>query len=269
MTGYGEASWQDEQCALHVTIKTLNSRYFDLNLRFPSLFWGSEIWWRKELQQCLQRGKVMVSLSCESYGVPNLSFDTKAIHATYAILANLAEQLHADTDMLGWLLNKPGIIKLKQPALQPAHLVALNKVMTEAIAQCIASRKHEGEQLTTQLRDAIAQLIALKDEVEQCDKERGDMLKHKHDTGSSYCETCQNGGGITEEKVRLTSHLAFFDKIMKTGEGGGKKLDFLAQEMGREVNTIAAKAQHATLQHVVVQMKEILEQVREQLHNVR
>lgn len=287
MTGFGQARLDDGALRINVEIKSLNSKYLDLGLKFPKQFSEKELDLRNLINDKLERGKISVSIEWERYGQEEVKqVYNEKLFLTY--LENL-KKLEASSKTLAHnifelALNSPDVI---QNRLEPENIEddwnRITGVLLEAINQCEAFRKAEGNSLAVKLREYIGVIDhALQNVIELDpkriqkirDRIRGNVVNFFGEEGYDknrleqeiifYIEKLD----IHEERVRLKTHLDYFLQILDEKQSNGKKLAFLSQEIGREINTIGSKANDAEIQKHVVAMKEELEKIKEQLNNV-
>lgn len=287
MTGFGQARFDDGALRIAVEIKSLNSKYLDLGLKFPKQFSEKELDLRNLINDKLERGKISVSIEWERYGQEEVKqVYNEKLFLTY--LENL-KKLEASSKTLAHnifelALNSPDVI---QNRLEPENIEddwnRITGVLLEAINQCEAFRKAEGNSLAVKLREYIGVIDhALQNVIELDpkriqkirDRIRGNVVNFFGEEGYDknrleqeiifYIEKLD----IHEERVRLKTHLDYFQQILDEKQSNGKKLAFLSQEIGREINTIGSKANDAEIQKHVVAMKEELEKIKEQLNNV-
>jgi uncharacterized protein (TIGR00255 family) len=287
MTGFGQSNFDDGQVQINVEIKTLNSKFLDLSLRLPKIFADKEIEVRNLISEKLERGKVSLAIEHMRYGDSTIkqSYDEKLFVAYYAELKKLADKVVAPYDQLFQLaLNSPDVIQgnVKETG-DDEEWKRVRTCLEEAILKCHDFRKTEGKVLEKMLHDCIAVIASELKNVEQLDPKRAERIREKlkgnivaffgeegYDTNRLeqeiifYIEKLD----INEEKVRLNTHLDYFIQILKESQSNGKKLGFIAQEIGREINTIGSKANDANIQKHVVIMKEELEKIKEQLNNI-
>lgn len=281
MTGFGKASLQLSTKKITVEVKSLNSKGLDLNTRMPSVYRENELALRNLLAQKLERGKVDFSLFVEVTGEETSSKINAAIVKAYiaqmkAILPNADE-----TELMKMAVRMPDTMKTEREEIDPNEWKQIQTVIDEAIENMIAFRISEGASLEKEftlrienIRSYMNQALALDPERVTAIKERLqtaiDELKVNVDTNRFeqeliyYLEKLD----ITEEKVRLTNHLDYFLQTLNGSEANGRKLGFITQEMGREINTMGSKSNHAEMQKLVVMMKDELEKIKEQVLNV-
>lgn len=285
MTGFGKASVTAEEGVIQVEVKSLNSKFLDLNLRLPSGFSDKDLDVRNLVQERLERGKISVTVSFEKQGddKPKTHYREDLFVTHYLELKKLADRVMAPYDNLFELaLRSPDVaIDLEEKA-QPATLDKLMEALRQAIDQCITFRADEGKVLAGKLGEYSRSILKGLERIEKLDTGRVDKIKNRLRGNVSayfgeegfdknrleqeilfYIEKLD----IHEERVRLRAHLVYFDKAMNE-LSNGKKLGFISQEIGREINTIGSKANDAEIQREVVCMKEELEKIKEQLNNV-
>ena len=287
MTGFGSSIHDDGRNQLQVEVKSLNSKFLDLNLRLPKVFADREIEVRNLISEKLERGKVSVSIEFQRNGDQSLkqSYNEVLFVSYYAELKKLADRVVAPYDELFQLaLNSPDVIQnnIREESTDDDWDM-LRKHLLEAIQKCEQFRKTEGSVLESMLKNCCELIRENLTKVETLDPKRVERIRERlrgnvmnffgeeaFDTNRLeqeiifYVEKLD----INEEKVRLKSHLDYFLKILGETQSNGKKLGFIAQEIGREVNTIGSKANDAEIQKFVVVMKEELEKIKEQLNNV-
>jgi len=279
MTGYGEASLEDNTCYIHTTIKTINNKYLDIQATLPKGLIQRENTWRKRFKTHLKRGTVLFEITylTKQYPVKNL-INKNLVKGCYQELNKLANELGAQTDLLSYALQtSQTIIPPIEPSISKNQVVAIEKTVQEALEACVNTRKKEATQLYKQLLNCLQTLHDKLAELEERLPERNlalrNKLKEKMALKSEVCDVTplqpeQEILDVEEEKIRIKSHLAFFQQTLSQSGVVGRKLLFIAQEIGRELNTIASKAQDSILQHIVVEMKLALEQAKEQLQNL-
>ena len=280
MTGFGKSEVLVLTKKLTVEIRTLNSKNIDLNFRVPHIFRELEPQLRGLLNKGLTRGKIDVSVYIEGNSGKNTTQINKEVIDDY--IAQL-QGIHQGetTELLKMAIRLPDALKTEKEDLKEEEKEALLTVFSSALERVNDYRENEGAALG---KDFVIRLDVIKnllDDAILIDPERKEKitLKLKTVLDQLTLEIDQNRleqeliyylekYDITEEKVRLANHLAYFNEIMAQDQPNGKKLGFIAQEMGREINTIGSKANHSGLQKIVVQMKDELEKIKEQLLNV-
>jgi uncharacterized protein (TIGR00255 family) len=280
MTGFGKSEVLVLAKKLTVEIRTLNSKNIDLNFRVPHIFRELEPQLRGLLNKGLTRGKIDVSVYVEGNSGKNTTQINKEVIDDY--IAQL-QGIHQGetTELLKMAIRLPDALKTEKEDLKEEEKEALLTVFSSALERVNDYRENEGAALG---KDFVIRLDVIKnllDDAILIDPERKEKITLKLKTALDQLtlEIDQNRleqeliyylekYDITEEKVRLANHLAYFNEIMAQDQPNGKKLGFIAQEMGREINTIGSKANHSGLQKIVVQMKDELEKIKEQLLNV-
>lgn len=280
MTGYGKAEFQFENKNYILELRSLNSKGLELNARLPIHVREIEIRLKKSIGEFLKRGKIDMNLNIENISGSN----AKTINV--AAVNQYIEQLKSieDGDRLELLkiaLKLPDTLKTEIEDFDEAEIKLIETLLKKAIDALIGFRSDEGKILETEFNKRLVNLEGLLKEVEIIDPERSVKIKEKLKStlDTLQAEVDQNRFeqeliyylekyDITEEKVRLKNHIDYFKKTLGSDTSNGKKLGFIAQEIGREINTIGSKANHAGLQKLVIQMKDELEKIKEQLLNV-
>ncbi|MEN8885206.1 MAG: YicC/YloC family endoribonuclease [Winogradskyella sp.] len=280
MTGYGKSVLQLPTKKISIELKSLNSKSLDLNARMPSMYRAKELGIRKVIAKSLVRGKVDFSLFVEITGEDTSSKINKTVVNEY--IKQLKEVVDGDaTELLKMAIRLPDAITTERDDIDEDEWALINTEINEAITKIVAYRKDEGAILKQDFENRIATLTRLLEEVITMDPDRIDGVRARLEKGISdikekvdenrfeqelvyYIEKFD----ITEEKVRLDNHLDYFIKTLNSSDSNGKKLGFISQEIGREINTIGSKSNHAPMQKLVVQMKDELEKIKEQLLNV-
>ena len=288
MTGFGQATLNTGDVNISVEVKSLNSKFLDLNLRLAKQFSEKELDLRNIIAEKLERGKVSLSIDYQQTGRVEIrqSYNEALFVAYYNELKKLATKVNTTShDYIFQLaLNSPEVIQGNgKEELDPAEWERVNKLVVEAIQKCEQFRLAEGKVLEEKL---VGYIHAIGDglmEVETLDPKRVEKVRSK--IKGSITEFFGSEGfdpnrleqeiifyieklDIHEERVRLKTHLDYFLKALGDKQSNGKKLGFIAQEIGREINTIGSKANDAEMQKQVVMMKEELEKIKEQLNNV-
>lgn len=280
MTGFGKSETLVLTKKLTVEIRTLNSKNIDLNFRVPHIFRELEPQLRGLLNKGLTRGKIDVSVYIEGNSGTNTTKINKEIVDDYI---GQLQNIHSGetTELLKMAIRLPDALKTEREDLKEEEKEALLATFSTALEQVNDYRKNEGAALGKDFVKRLEVIQGLLDDAILIDPERKEKVTLKLKTALDQLnqEVDQNRleqeliyylekYDITEEKVRLANHLDYFNEIMNQEQPNGKKLGFIAQEMGREINTIGSKANHSGLQKIVVQMKDELEKIKEQLLNV-
>jgi len=280
MTGYGkkETQWEDKR--ISIEIRALNSKNADVNLRTPSYLRELDTEIRKRLATKMFRGKIDLSLFVEFNGqnAPT-KINTQVVRAYMEQLKDLGDA--TSSERLALAMRLPDTLSADRDGLEKEEKAVVFKLLDSVITDLNKYRSDEGAELEKEFIHRINLIENHLEEVKKVDPERNQKieLKLREALADLKIEIDANRFeqelifylekfDITEEKVRLKNHLDYFKKIMKSDDPVGKKLGFIAQEMGREINTIGSKANHAALQKIVVQMKDELEKIKEQLLNV-
>jgi len=280
MTGYGkkETQWEDKR--ISIEIRALNSKNADVNLRTPSYLRELDTEIRKRLATKMFRGKIDLSLFVEFNGqnAPT-KINTQVVRAYMEQLKDLGDA--TSSERLALAMRLPDTLSADRDGLEEEEKAVVFKLLESVITDLNKYRSDEGAELEKEFIHRINLIENHLEEVKKVDPERNQKieLKLREALADLKIEIDANRFeqelifylekfDITEEKVRLKNHLDYFKKIMKSDDPVGKKLGFIAQEMGREINTIGSKANHAALQKIVVQMKDELEKIKEQLLNV-
>lgn len=285
MTGFGKATAELAQKKITVEIKSLNSKQLDLSVRIPNIYKEKEMAVRNLLSQRLERGKVDFLIYIENLGKETTSqINQNILEGYYSQIKDSADKLGVDvpSDWFQVLLRLPDVLKYEVQELNEEEWDVVSKTIDESLNQMIGFRKQEGEMLMKLFNEKIDNISALLQEIEPYETERLEKVKSRIIEALEKIENFDYDKNrfeqemiyyiekldINEEKVRLTNHLKYFKETMKDGKGQGKKLGFISQEMGREINTMGSKSNHAEMQKIVVQMKDELEQIKEQVLNV-
>ena len=287
MTGFGRSSHDDGKIQISVEFKSLNSKFLDLNLRLPKIFSDREIEVRNLVSEKLERGKVAISIEYLRYGETSIkqTYNEVLFASYYAELKKLADKVVAPYDNLFELaLSSPDVINSAlSEGTGDEEWSIVKKCILEAITTCDGFRSQEGKILGKMLQECCELIAKELTEVEAQDPKRVQRIRErlKGNIQSFFGEEGYDLNrleqeiifyieklDINEEKVRLKAHLNYFLQALADKQSNGKKLGFIAQEIGREINTIGSKANDADIQKHVVVMKEELEKIKEQLNNV-
>ena len=285
MTGYGKKTIQLPTKKITLEIKSLNSKNLDLNVRIPSYYKEKELEVRKTISAHLRRGKIDFSIYVEMTADESLTSINSALVRNYMQqLRNILQSgVTNDVELLQMAVRMPDALKTEREELDEAEWEIINKGISEVIEKLIDYRTEEGKAMDADFRKSIATISDLLEEVKTLDTERLSAIRTRLDKAIEEIKSKNQVDrnrfeqevlfylekmDINEEKVRLASHLDYFLKTMDSTESNGKKLGFISQEMGREINTTGAKANFAPMQKLVIQMKNELEQIKEQVLNV-
>lgn len=287
MTGYGKATAELPEKKINVEIKSLNSKAMDLSARITPAYREKEMEIRNEISRTLERGKVDFSLWVEKKESAESAtpINQALVEGYYKQIKDIADNLSipVPTDWFQTLLRMPDVLtKTETQELTEEEWTTVHAAVLEAIGHLVDFRKQEGAALEKKFREKIANISHLLESITPYEKERVEKVKERitdalektlsvdYDKNRLeqeliyYIEKLD----VNEEKQRLGNHLKYFISTMESGSGQGKKLGFIAQEMGREINTLGSKSNHAEMQKIVVQMKDELEQIKEQVLNV-
>lgn len=278
MTGYGKTIIQLETKKISLEIKSLNSKNLDINTRFPGVYREKEIEVRRLIANNLVRGKVDMSFYIESTAAETSTKINREVVANYI---KELEEIHQEDDLLSIAMRLPDVLKTEREELDPEEWALIQSGILEAIENLKEYRRSEGEELRIDFEQRIAVLKEKLREVISLDGERLEQVRMRLKKSIKELEQTVDENrfeqeliyyleklDITEEKVRLTNHLNYFEKELDVNISNGKKLGFISQEIGREINTIGSKANFAPMQKAVVEMKDELEKIKEQLLNV-
>lgn len=281
MTGFGKASLQLPTKKITVEIKSLNSKGLDLNTRMPSVFREMELGLRNQISQRLERGKVDFSLYVEVTGEETTSKINVPIVKGYinqmkAVIPNADE-----TELMKMAVRMPDALKTERDEIDENEWKQIQTVIDEALENIVNFRKDEGASLEKEFQLRIANIEKLMNEAVSYDAERIETVKTRLRNALDELKVNVDENrfeqelifylekyDITEEKVRLSNHLNYFLETLNGTEANGRKLGFITQEMGREINTMGSKSNHTEMQKLVVMMKDELEKIKEQVLNV-
>ncbi|WP_158859186.1 YicC/YloC family endoribonuclease [Lunatibacter salilacus] len=287
MTGYGVANLENDAYIIHAEVKTLNSKFLDLSLKYPRQFADKEIEIRNLISERLERGKVNLTLDFSTKSYDNLPIEInevlfKKYVEKYKSLANQVGETIPDLVKLA--LQSPSVsTSVTEKSQQPEEWEAAKKVLLEAVDKCMGYREDEGAALLEKFGENIQVIADGLDRIKEEEPRRKQRIKDKiRNHFSEWLEERDFDQNrfeqeliyyfekldITEEIVRLETHLNYFRKILLSGESQGKKLGFISQELGREINTIGSKANDVVIQQLVIQMKDELEKIKEQALNI-
>ncbi len=281
MTGFGKATLQLPTKKITVEVKSLNSKGLDLNVRMPSLYREMELGLRNQIALKLERGKVDFSIFIESTAEQT---STKVnVPIVKAYISQLRE-VYADadeTELMKMAIRMPDTMKIERDEIDENDWIQIQTVIEEALQNILNFRRDEGMSLEKEFQLRISNIRQYMTDALALDPERVQAIKDRLQTAISELKVNVDENrfeqeliyyleklDITEEKVRLTNHLDYFLETINGTEANGRKLGFITQEMGREINTMGSKSNHAQMQKLVVQMKDELEKIKEQVLNV-
>lgn len=281
MTGFGKATLQLPTKKITVEVKSLNSKGLDLNVRMPSLYREMELGLRNQIALQLERGKVDFSIFIES------TAEQTSTKVNVPIVKAYMEQLRAvyaeadEVELMKMAIRMPDTMKTEREEIDENDWAQIETAIAEALQNILTFRRDEGQSLEKEFQLRIANIRQYMNEALALDHERVHNIKDRLHNAITELKVAVDENrfeqeliyyleklDITEEKVRLTNHLDYFLETIKGTEANGRKLGFITQEMGREINTMGSKSNHAQMQKLVVQMKDELEKIKEQVLNV-
>ncbi len=280
MTGFGKHVIQLPTKKITVELKSLNSKNLDINVRMPSLYREKELELRRIIAEALKRGKIDFGLYVEITG------DETSAEVNEGVVKQYMKQLRViaegeEVRLLEMALRLPDAMKTGRDEIDQKDYEAILEALGQAIDKLNTFRNKEGEVLEKEFEERTAEMTDLLDRVKDMDPERLASIRPRLHKAVEELKTEIDANrfeqelmyylekyDITEEKVRLQNHLSYFTETLKSAQSNGKKLGFISQEIGREINTIGSKANYAPMQQLVVQMKDSLEKVKEQMLNV-
>ncbi len=281
MTGFGKASLQLPTKKITVEIKSLNSKGLDLNTRMPSIFREMELGLRTQLSQRLERGKIDFSLYVEITGEETSSKINVPIVKGYIAQMKAVIPNADETELMKMAVRMPDALKTERDEIDENDWKQIQTVIDDALENIAQFRKDEGVALEKEFLHRIANIMTLMNNAVGYDAERVETVKTRLRTALDELKENVDESrfeqelifylekyDITEEKVRLENHLNYFIETLAGTEANGRKLGFITQEMGREINTMGSKSNHTEMQKLVVMMKDELEKIKEQVLNV-
>ena len=285
MTGYGKATCEYANKKITVEVKSLNSKQMDINARVAAAYREKELEIRNLITQQLERGKVDFVLSVEGNGASATLINQAVVTNYYRQMQTIADQLQIPMpeNSFDTIMRLPDTLKTDDGTISDEEWEAVRKTVLAALAQLTEFRKQEGRALQNMFAQKIDRIGALLTEVEPHEKGRvakirthieeslnelGDKIAVDRNRFEQELIYYIEKLDVNEEKVRLRNHLKYFAETMEHEHAAGKKLGFIAQEMGREINTLGSKSNQSEMQIIVVKMKDELEQIKEQVLNV-
>ncbi|HEY9081721.1 MAG TPA: YicC/YloC family endoribonuclease [Vicingaceae bacterium] len=285
MTGFGKSATSINQKKISIEIRSLNSKQADISIRIPAVYKEKELELRAKINQHLERGKIEFNLYVEqTTSTPNYQINESLFKNYYNELKSLADELGEQSDLIKIVAGMPDVFqKEEKQALDESEWQTIVELTTKALQDIDAYRTDEGNTLQKEMELRINNIQQLLKKVELYEKERVITVRERI---TAHLEEIVNGNQIdkdrleqelvfyiekfdvSEEKQRLQSHLDYFMDTMNDKDSQGKKLGFISQEMGREINTLGSKANHSELQKIVVEMKDELEKIKEQILNI-
>ncbi len=285
MTGYGKAVAELPNKRVTVEIRSLNSKQFDLSTRIPSIYREKELILRNMLSRRLERGKVDLTMNVDLLNRDVSSkIDPIILQQYHRELSSLATEMGVatPTDWFPVLLRLPDVMRQENETLTEEEWNSIEVAISEALKEVIRFRQQEGEMLQQVLSGKIEAIRSLLAAVEPFEAERTEKIKSRLYESLASLEGVEVDKNrleqemiyylekldVNEEKTRLAHHLDYFTETLRDNSSQGKKLGFIAQEIGREINTLGSKSNQSGMQRIVVQMKDELEQIKEQILNV-
>jgi uncharacterized protein (TIGR00255 family) len=281
MTGFGKATLQLETKKITVEVKSLNSKGLDLNTRLPSTYREMELGVRNEIALKLERGKIDFSVFLESTSEQTSTKVNVPIMKAYISQLRDVYANADETELMKMAVRMPDAMKVEREEIDENDWAEIQKVIQEALDNILNFRQAEGLSLEKEFQLRIANIRQYLAEAIALDPERIQNIKDKLQTAIAELKVNVDENrfeqeliyyleklDVTEERVRLTNHLDYFLETIKGNEANGRKLGFITQEMGREINTLGSKSNHAGMQKLVVMMKDELEKIKEQVLNV-
>jgi len=286
MTGYGKAECILPDKKLAIEIKSLNSKQMDTSVRLPSLYREKELEIRQFIASELERGKVECTLYYELTGEEGTAvINEPVVREYYEQLFRISGELGLDQSMelLSMVMRMPDAVRTERPELDEEEWSAVRNTLMQALQQVSLFRNDEGKAMERDLRDRVAAISGKLSQVEQFEQDRIALIRERIGNNLASSVSRENIDenrfeqelifyleklDISEEKVRLASHCSYFLETMDENRTVGKKLGFISQEMGREINTLGSKANHTEIQRLVVEMKDELERIKEQILNI-
>jgi len=286
MTGYGKAVCEIGEKLISIEIKSLNSKQLDLYVRIPTAYRDREMEMRNEVSSRLKRGKIEMNFALEyKEGKQATQINVGVVKNYYSQLKTITAEigLHENEPLLQAILRLPDALNNDKEVVNPAESQKLMETLAAALEETEKFRNNEGSALASDITRRIEMIGSYLNQIEPFEKERTQSLRNKLE--SSLLEFIPKESldknryeqeliyyleksDISEEKTRLRHHCSYFLEVMEEADQVGRKLGFVAQEIGREINTIGSKASHSGIQKIVVLMKDELEKIKEQLMNV-
>ena len=286
MTGFGKTEFEVGNKKITLEIKSLNSKQLDINTRIPAMYREKDIEIRRLISEKLTRGKVDFALYLDNLGTESTSrINAAIVKDYYHQLKTIHKELNIDVNntIIQSILRLPETVKMVYDELEEPEWLIVRENLVKSLEELNRFRDQEGLALKTDIEGNVANILDLLKQVEPFEHQRMENVKAKI---KDSLDAMQLNGSvdknrfeqeliyylekldINEEKVRLANHCSYFAETMSETEPSGRKLGFIAQEIGREVNTIGSKANESGLQRIVVQMKDSLEKIKEQVLNV-
>jgi uncharacterized protein (TIGR00255 family) len=284
MTGYGKSIAEYNGKKITVEVKSLNSRQLDLSVKIPMVYREKELLVRNEVLRILERGKVELCIFVENVGEESITLLNKDLMANYKKqIERIATELEIEqpNDWIPLLLRMPEVSKQNVQPVNEEEWREVYETIKKALYQLVEFRKQEGLSLEKVFDEKLNNITSYLEEIKKYETERTEKISNRLRDNLQKIDVDFDKNrfeqelifyieklDISEEKTRLTNHLKYFRETMMDEAGQGKKLGFIAQEMGREINTMGSKSNHSEMQILVVKMKDELEQIKEQVLNV-
>jgi uncharacterized protein (TIGR00255 family) len=284
MTGYGKSIAEYNGKKITVEVKSLNSRQLDLSVKIPMVYREKELLVRNEVLRILERGKVELCIFVENVGEESITLLNKDLMANYKKqIERIATELEIEqpNDWIPLLLRMPEVSKQNVLPVNEEEWREVYETIKKALYQLVEFRKQEGLSLEKVFDEKLNNITSYLEEIKKYETERTEKISNRLRDNLQKIDVDFDKNrfeqelifyieklDISEEKTRLTNHLKYFRETMMDEAGQGKKLGFIAQEMGREINTMGSKSNHSEMQILVVKMKDELEQIKEQVLNV-
>ena len=286
MTGFGRTEFEVGNKKITLEIKSLNSKQLDINTRIPAMYREKDIEIRRLISEKLTRGKVDFALYLDNLGTESTSrINADIVKDYYRQLKTIHKELGLEVNntIIQSILRLPETVKMVYDELEESEWLMVRENLIKSLEELNRFRDQEGLALKTDIEGNVANILDLLKQIEPFENQRMENVKAKI---KDSLDALQLNGSvdknrfeqeliyymekldINEEKVRLTNHCSYFAETMSETEASGRKLGFIAQEIGREINTIGSKANESGLQRIVVQMKDSLEKIKEQVLNV-
>jgi uncharacterized protein (TIGR00255 family) len=286
MTGFGKTEFEINNKKITIEIKSLNSKQSEISTRIPQTYREKEIDLRREINDCLMRGKIDFSIFAENLGEKgNTTVNEVVVKGYFSELSRISSDLGLPvTDhLLQVIMRFPDALKVNYDTLDNGEWDVLHSHFRKALDHLDTFRIQEGKAMESDLKGNIEHILKLLKEIEPFEQKRIDNIKSRL---TENLDSLRLNGNVdvnrfeqelifylerldfNEEKVRLANHCNYFFETMEEPESNGRKLAFISQEIGREINTIGSKANESNIQRLVVQMKDSLERVKEQVQNV-
>ena len=285
MTGYGKTEVSLSDKKITIEIKSLNSKNIDTNLKLPAIYREKELQIRRILQDKLKRGKVDCSIYYElNEGISTSQINPDVFENYYRQIKNLQEKLGIkETDPISSILKMPDTVRTEKMTLNEDEWILIKQGLEESIEKLIEFRTQEGKSMESDLLERVESILLLRKTIEAFETNRIDKLRERIRKSIDELKISEELDSnrfeqemifylekldISEEKVRLAKHCKYFLETMEDEGPAGKKLGFITQEMGREINTLGSKANDSDIQHIVVKMKDDLEKIKELILNI-